>query len=133
MTLEDFNKNYIYVSDIVNHKRVEHWTVISPDPDGKYRGDCEDYLLTLIDKVDGFHRLELWYCKLNGEGHCIGRLPGPYCPTRGIYGMWIDCNTKKLVRSLPFNFTEKRKFSWFKVFVKRLSAYFLRSMKAVLH
>ena len=88
MTLQDFNKRYKYKTDLKNHERTEHWTIMEPTPTGLYYGDCEDYVLTLIDKVDGFADLELWYCKIGSDGHCIGR---------ALEGTFIDCNFKQLV------------------------------------
>jgi hypothetical protein len=86
MNLAEFNENYRYKTDCSNFGRVEYWTVIEPDKDNIYYGDCEDYILTLIDKVDGFKDLEIWYCKIGKEGHYIGKTPN---------GSYIDCNTKR--------------------------------------
>lgn len=110
MTLQEFNTNYVYQSDKAKYSFIEVWEVIEPNSDGKYLGDCESYCLTLIDKVDGFQDLELWYCKLNGVGHCVGRLAG----------MWIDCNMRRFVGELPNGYTEPRKYLWIEIVIKRL-------------
>jgi hypothetical protein len=58
--------------------------------EGKYFGDCESYVLTLIAKVDGFKDLEPYYlARLQGTeiiGHCVGKLGDK----------WIDCNYQML-------------------------------------
>lgn len=108
MRLEKFNRLYKYKSDKILHKRIEYWTVIEPNTEGIYEGDCEDYILTLKDKVEGFKEMELYYCKLNKVGHCIGK----------IDGKWIDCNIKRKVSRLPSNYTELKKYNWFVIFCK---------------
>lgn len=105
MTLENLNKNYIYTSDGI----LDSWTVIEP-VNGKYEGDCEDYCLTLQAKVDGFKNLELYYCKCNGQGHCIGKLDG----------QWIDCGLQQLVDTLPPLYTDIRKYWLIEIWSKKL-------------
>lgn len=62
MTLDYFNKHYIYKSD----GALDSWVVGVPDNDGIYRMDCEDYCLTLQANVEGYKDIELYYCKYNG-------------------------------------------------------------------
>jgi predicted transglutaminase-like cysteine proteinase len=116
MQLSEFNSNYIYKTDISEHGRVEYWTVMKPDEDGFYYGDCEDYALTVKAKVDGFDDWDLWYCKLSGEGHCILRC-GDHV---------IDNNTKKIVNvdyyKSIYKVSGMKKYNWFVVFSKKLVA-----------
>jgi len=85
MTLEEFNLKYEYIHDINRWGVNDLWEIMELS-DGKYLGDCESYVLTLIAKVDGFKDLEPWYCeRLDGTtiiGHCVGKLGDK----------WIDCN-----------------------------------------
>ena len=83
MTLKDFNENYIYQSDKDKFHRTEVWEIIKPI-NGKYKGDCESYMLTILDLGLIPKDTELHYCKIQGGGHCIGILDG----------MVIDCNCK---------------------------------------
>jgi len=88
MTLQQFNSNYIYQTDTSKFNRKEVWDIIKPDSDGKYKGDCESYVLTLLDLKIISKDTELYYCKLQGIGHCIGIW----------HGLVIDCNCKKFMR-----------------------------------
>lgn len=105
MKLSEFNQKYIYTPD----KTLDNWQVLKP-VDGFYRGDCEDYCLTLKAKVDGFEGLELYYCKYDGVGHCIGKLGD----------MWIDCGLQRLVASLPPVYTDIRKYWKIEILFKKL-------------
>lgn len=118
MELEEFNKKYRYKSDIVNFNRVEHWTVIEPDSDGYFYGDCEDYVLTLIEDVVGYDDLDIYYCKIGGEGHCIG--------VRG--DEIIDCNIRQFLPreqyEALFVVTDMRKLNSFSLFAKKLQSWY---------
>lgn len=114
MTLKEFNIKYIYTAD----GTLDSWTVIKPI-EGKYKGDCEDYCLTLQAKVEGFEKLELYYCKYNGEGHCIGKQNGK----------WIDCGLQSLVESLPTQYTDLRKYWKIEIVIKKLIGKVLRWYK----
>ena len=105
MTLQQFNQNYIYTSD----GTLDSWTVIEPI-EGKYKGDCEDYCLTLQARVEGFKDLELYYCKYNGQGHCIGKLGDK----------WIDCGFQRLVSTLSPLYTNVRKYTIVELIAKRI-------------
>lgn len=112
MTLDYFNKHYIYKVD----GAFDSWTVGMPDDDGKYRMDCEDYVLTLQSKVEGFENIELYYCKYNGEGHCIGK----------VGEQWIDCGLQRLVATLPPLYTNIRKYWLIEIWSKKLYGRILR-------
>lgn len=87
MTLENLNKNYIYKTDQNQFGRVEYWQVMKPNEKGQYIGDCEDYCLTLKKLIPQFKNWELYFCKINGNGHCI------------LYknGDVVDCNVRSVV------------------------------------
>ena len=105
MTLQQFNQNYIYTSD----GTLDSWTIIEPI-EGKYKGDCEDYCLTLQAEVEGFKDLELYYCHYNNVGHCIGK----------INGKWIDCILQREVETLPPLYTNVRKYWLIEIWSKKL-------------
>lgn len=105
MTLQQFNQNYTYTED----GALDSWTVIEPI-EGKYKGDCEDYCLTLQAIVDGYKDLELYYCHYNSTGHCIGK----------INGKWIDCILQREVETLPPSYTNVRKYWLIEILSKRL-------------
>ncbi len=97
--LNKLNKNFQYVSDTENYGFKEHWTLL-PD---NYKGDCEDYALTLRDKFGG----DLYYCKYMGRGHCILKLP---C------GRFIDNIQKKRTPEASLEmlgYDIKYKYYWF--------------------
>lgn len=112
MTLDEFNKLYRYKSDASVHGRIEHWTIIEPDDGGLYKGDCEDYCMTLKDKVNGFENGDYYFCKLDGVGHCVLVLDDKI----------IDCNVKKLITydsyNSLFNVTDFKRINLFTYFVK---------------
>lgn len=116
MTLNQFNQNYIYTAD----GTLDSWTVIKPVK-GKYLGDCEDYCLTLQAEVEGFKDLELYYCKYNGIGHCVGNLNGT----------WIDCGLQSLVPTLPTLYTDIRKYWKIEIVIKKLIGKVLRWFKSL--
>lgn len=105
MTLEEFNSKYEYTSD----GRLDNWQVMEL-VDGKYVGDCEDYALTVKAKVEGFQDLELYHCKYNGVGHCVGKLGDE----------WIDCILQREVETLPPLYTNVRKYWLIEIWCKRL-------------
>lgn len=115
ITLSSFNQNYIYTAD----GTLDSWTVGTPDSDGKYRMDCEDYCLTLQAKVEGFDNLELYYCKYNGEGHCVGKLGN----------QWIDNIQMKLIDKLHEGYTEVKKYNLFVVWSKLIVGKIMRIFK----
>lgn len=113
MTLPQLNSRYVYTKD----GTLDSWQVLE-EVDGKYYGDCEDYCLTLQAKVEGFKNLELYYCKYNGIGHCIGKLDG----------QWIDCGLQRLVTALPPLYTDVRKYWKIEIICKKLLGLLLRQI-----
>lgn len=70
MTLQGINKRFVYAKDKDLTGFNEAWLGLQ-EVDGKLKGDCEDYAITLKREVQGFKSWNYWYCKLNGIGHCI--------------------------------------------------------------
>ena len=114
MTLSHLNKNYIYKTDQNQFGRVEHWQVMKPNEKGHYIGDCEDYCLTLKKLIPQFKDWDLYFCKINGNGHCI------------LYrnGDVIDCNIKSITTFEQYckiyKVTEFKKYNKFIVVSKVL-------------
>ena len=92
MTLQELNDNYYYVSDIDQWGVDDLWELMEPQ-NGRYLGDCESYILSLIAKVDGMKDLEPWYLELTSDnkiiGHCVGKDKNT--------GLFIDCNYRTFV------------------------------------
>lgn len=85
MTLEEFNSKYVYKTDKDKFGFIEVWEI--PElQDGKYYGDCESYCLFLKKNVPEFGNWDLYFCKINGNGHCV------------LYkdGNIIDCNVRSI-------------------------------------
>lgn len=87
MTLEEFNSKYTYKSDKEKYQTNFDIWEIPREVDGRFEGDCESYARLLKNRIEQFKDWEYYYCKLNGDGHCI------------LYknGDVIDCNAKKVV------------------------------------
>ena len=106
MTLQEFNRKFIYKTDTDQYGRIEHWTVMEPDSKGYYIGDCEDYALTVQKLIPEYSDWDLWFCYTNGVGHCVLRKDNI-----------ILCNQCKVQTSLEiyeklFNAEMKFKFYW---------------------
>ena len=114
MTLVQFNKKYKYKSDKEKFGFFEVWDIPKLQDDGFYYGDCESYCLFLKNNIEQFKDWDLYFCKINGNGHCI------------LYknGDVIDCNTQKIVSfeqyCKMYKVTEFKKYNWFVVFSKIL-------------
>lgn len=120
MNLGELNDNYSYELDKDQFGVPDLWHVMYPDSKGKYYGDCEDYIMTLKFKVDGFKDLEVWTFFNTQSGHCMGKLGDK----------WIDCNNQKLVDAnqllIPItNWTSKQKLNMFQIYQKRAYSWFL--------
>ena len=114
MVLEEFNSKYVYKTDKDKFGFIEVWEVPELQEDGKYYGDCESYCLFLKKNVPEFKDWELYFCKINGNGHCI------LYKDENV----IDCNTQKIVSFEQYcklyKVTEFKKYNWFVVFSKIL-------------
>jgi len=112
--LEEFNKVYRYKKDIDKFGFNEVWELPSIDKDGFIYGDCESYCIYLKNHLEYFNDWDYYYCKLNGNGHCV------------LYknGDIIDCNTKRVVTTelyyKMFIVTEFKKYNWIIVQTKLL-------------
>ena len=122
MTLQEFNRKFIYKTDEDNFGRIEHWQVLQQDAQGMYIGDCEDYALTVQKLVPDYKDWDLWFCHTNEIGHCVLRK-----------GDTILCNQCKSPTELniykkAFNAEMKFKFYWpiikFKMFQASAQRFF---------
>lgn len=116
MTLEEFNSKYKYQSDKEKFRFLEVWEIPKLQENGLYYGDCESYCLFLKSNIKQFEDWDLYYCKLNGIGHCI--------LSNGI--MIIDCNSQKTMLKDKFmqkyNIIKFKKYNKFVIFCKYLFA-----------
>lgn len=114
MTLQDFNKKYKYKSDKQKFGFIEVWEIPKLQEDGFYYGDCESYCLFLKNNIEQFKDWDYYYCKLNGQGHCV------LYKNEDV----IDCNTQKIVSfeqyRKMYKVTEFKKYNWFVIFSKIL-------------
>lgn len=115
ITLEQFNKQYKYKSDLekYNTSLFDVWEIPKLE-NGFYYGDCESYCRFLKENIEEFEDWDYYYCKLNGVGHCIL-----------IYkGKIIDCNVQKVISlesySMMYNITDLKKYGVFMVLFKIL-------------
>lgn len=116
MTLDQFNKQYKYKSDKEKYGFIEVWDIPELQDDGFYYGDCESYCLFLKNNIGQFKDWDLYFCKINGNWHCI------------LYknGDVIDCNIKSVTTFEQYckiyKVTEFKKYNWFTIFSKLLFA-----------
>jgi predicted transglutaminase-like cysteine proteinase len=82
-----FNK-YKYMTDKEQYGIAEYWEEPKLNEDGMYVCDCESVAIWIKKNVAMFDDWDYYWCRLNGEGHCI--LVSP-CGS-----MMIDNNTKKV-------------------------------------
>lgn len=106
--------NYKYKSDKEKfNTSLDIWEIIKPI-NGVYYGDCESYCRTLKHLDKSFKDWNYYYCKLNGEGHCVLYKKGDV----------IDCNNQKIVSfeqyCKMYKVTEFKKYNWFVIFSKIL-------------
>lgn len=112
MELQEVNDKYTYITDKEKfNTSLDIWEILGED---NWKGDCESYCLTLKAKISQFKDWELWYCKINGNGHCI------------LYknGDVIDCNIKKIIPLeqyyILFKISDLKKYHWFVILSKKL-------------
>lgn len=114
MTLQEFNKIYKYQSDIEKYGFSEVWEIPQVSDDGFVYADCESYARYLKNNISEFKDWNYYYCKLNGNGHCVLMKQGYI----------IDCNIKKVVSykdyNMIYNVTNIRKYSTFEILSKIL-------------
>lgn len=112
MTIQELNKKYVYKTDLEKYgTSLDVWE-IPEEVDGKIESDCESYVRLLKAKVDGFKDWSYYYCKLNGNGHCV------LIKNTDV----IDCNVRQIVSiddyCRMFKVTELRPFTRFQVMSK---------------
>jgi len=114
MTLVEFNKVYTYQSDSKKFGRVEVWEVPTP-VDGRYKADCESYLLALQELTAELNGAELYYCRITGEGHCIAIRDD----------MVLDCNCQRWLGikeyTKVYNMTDLSKYWKIGILLRKLS------------
>jgi predicted transglutaminase-like cysteine proteinase len=115
MTLEDINRRFLYITDKARYGVEEYWNPLE-ESDGNLYGDCESYAITLKREVSLFEDWNYYWCRMNGEGHCI--------LSNGVD--MIDNNVKQ-VTSLGkykkmYDVTELRAFKWYELMWKFGSA-----------
>lgn len=115
MTLEQFNQQYKYKSDLekYNTSLFDIWEIPKLE-NGIYYGDCESYCRFLKENIEQFKNWNYYYCKLNGVGHCV------LIKGRSI----IDCNVQKVTLlesySTMYNLTGLKKYGILTVLFKIL-------------
>lgn len=124
MTLEKFNKKYIYKQDIDKYGFKEVW--LEPkEVDGVYEGDCEDYCIYLKRNIAEFKDWDYYYCKLNGEGHCV--------LSDGVN--IIDCNCKRVMTKDAYvgayKPTDLKRLNWFIVGSKFYLGYIVITLNTI--
>jgi hypothetical protein len=106
-------------------KGRDQWRVLTPDADGIYRGDCEDYALSVLYYVVCNESLfTFWYQLIFGKakihyvdnngGHAVLQLDGMY-----IDNWTKDWVTKEHMESLGHVF-HKRDYLFYQVALKML-------------
>jgi hypothetical protein len=118
LALDMFIKQYEYKHD---PKGRDQWRVLTPDADGKFRGDCEDFALSVLYYVICHESwLKFWWLLLTGKAKLC------YVMTKNDVGhavlryddMYIDNWTKDWVH---------------KAYMKSLGHEFHGSLFSVLH
>lgn len=125
MKLEYFNSNYIYQTDKEKFGFLEVWDIPKPQNDGKYYGDCEDYVIFLKHNIDQFEEWNYYSCLLDGIGHCV------LIKNEKI----IDCNCKKVMTIIDYkniyNVSNFKKYGVFTVFSKFVVGKIVKFFKGV--
>ena len=80
-------EDFVYVPDIEQHKRIEDWRVPDRQADGKYHGDCDDFVLLLRQRLrDIGEDSEVIFCM-------VPTLDGPRGHVVLHYHEWLaDCS-----------------------------------------
>lgn len=112
MALQEFNIKWKYKTDLEKYGVKELWEEPKPNSNGEYESDCESYAIFLKRNIYNFKDWNYYYCKLNGEGHCL----------LSDGDMMIDNNTQK-VHGIhwykdTYNITNLRKYKWYELIWK---------------
>ena len=110
MTLELFNSKYEYKAD----KNYDDWTPCKLI-DNKYRGDCESYVLSLLqyELAEG----DITWTTIDGNGHAI-LVDGD---------RFIDCNNKRwtLIVDKPEAYSDFRRIYLPELLIRKLKGFVL--------
>lgn len=118
ITLEQFNKQYKYKSDLEKYgtSLFDVWEIPKIE-NGFYYGDCESYCRFLKENIEEFEDWDYYYCKLNSIGHCVLMYKGKI----------IDCHIQKVVSletyKMMYNINNLKKYGVFVVLSKILVSY----------
>ena len=70
---EDLKETFEYVPDIRKYGKRESWCIMRPDPLAKewpvYKGDCEDFALTVLYHYSDKNWLKFWYYLITYKAH----------------------------------------------------------------
>lgn len=120
MTLKELVDNFVYTPD-----KQEDWRV--PElVDGKYRDDCDGFMLACYYEVDEFKDKDkkVWYCKVGKTGHVVTQVDDKY----------IDNITRELVSLEYLNDRNYNSFKriypigiWFRMFASKIGLFKLLS------
>jgi predicted transglutaminase-like cysteine proteinase len=98
--LKELNYKFRYIKDSDQYGKRDAWYIMKrPDEDGWYRGDCEDYSLTLLYNLKGrsvrklllsllIRESKICFCKVNGVGHAVLYYKGQYIDN--ICQKWVS-------------------------------------------
>jgi hypothetical protein len=116
MTLEEINNRFVYVTDKEQYGVDEYWEEGTIASDGNMYMDCESYAITCKKYIEDFKDWDYYWCRMNGEGHCI--------LSNGVD--MIDNNVQR-VTSLDkykkvYEVTELRQYRWYELMWKFGSA-----------
>ena len=119
MTLIELNGKFVYKSDKEQYGVNEYWSELE-EVDGLLVGDCESYSITVKRNINGFSDWDYYYCKLNGNGHCV------LSNGKQI----IDNNCKRVIPideyMKMFKVEGFRKYNKLEVFIKFYHAFLLK-------
>jgi hypothetical protein len=97
VNLDSFNIRYEYKYDA---KSRDRWRVLKPDADGMFRGDCEDYSLSVLYYVVSRESwLKFWFYLITFQAHlcgCYTKNGGGHAVLR-FHNDYIDNWTKQWV------------------------------------
>lgn len=114
ISLKEFNKAFKYTPD-----KGEDWSIPTL-VDGRYRNDCDGYMLAIIYLVEDFKdvKKDVWFCRVNGAGHVVTETPEGF----------IDNNYRSLVpKYMLRGYTDFRRVYTieikFKMFMSKIGFY----------
>ena len=92
MTKEQIAKmitdRFIYTSDV----GADRWRIMYRDDEGKLKGDCEDYALTVLFRISRSSKIRFWFYLITFQAviwHCVTS-NGTQHAQLWFRGQWID-------------------------------------------